>query len=149
MAYRGLINEMGLRRHLLDFSGTSIASAIATGADAAVYAAMVVTLVHTGAISVGVAAGAAAALGGLIHYGLCRFWVFRRFQASIPSSLMLYLTMSWLAAVGHGVLTQWLSEVVGVAAGWLISKSILWVVWTYPLSRFVVFYDGDSSANGH
>lgn len=134
---------MGLRRHLLDFSGTSLASIAATTVDALVYTLLLVTTVHHELLSVGLAAAIGAAVGGLIHYSMCRFWVFRRFHASIPSSLALYLAMSWFAAIGHGALTQWLSGFLGVVTGWLISKCVFWIFWTYPLSRFVVFYDDD------
>lgn len=131
---------MGLRRHLRDFSGTSLASFLATACDAALYALLVLSAVRAEVIGVGIAAGVGAVVGGIIHYGLCRFWVFRRFGASIPSSVLLYMAMSWIAAVGHGALTHWLSGSAGVVIGWLISKAILWLLWTYPLSRYVVFY---------
>ena len=134
---------MGLRRHLLDFSGLSLASVAATACDAAVYTVLLLTLVRTDILAVGPAAFLGALVGGFVHYGLCRFWVFRRFEASIASSLLLYLVMSWLAALGHGFLTHWLSIHVGVVVGWLISKCVLWVLWTYPLSRYVVFYQSD------
>ena len=136
---------MKRRRHLLDFSGTLFASAVATGVDALIYTTMILVWVNAGMLSVGLAASVGAVVGGLVHYGLCRFWVFRRFQAPIVSSFPLYLVMSWLAAAAHGVLTHWLSGLAGVALGWLISKAVLWICWTYPMSRFVVFYDQKSS----
>ncbi len=136
---------MKFGRHLRDASGTLVASAVATGSDAVVYAALVLSLVEVDALSVGLAASIGALVGGLIHYSLCRFWVFRRFEAPITSSFVLYLTMSWLAAAGHGLLTHWLSGFAGVALGWLISKCVLWIFWTYPLSRYVVFHEHQTS----
>ncbi len=137
---------MGLRRHLLDFSGTSAASVVATTTDAVIYTVLLVTVVRSDILAIGYAAAIGAAIGGLVHYGLCRFWVFRRFQASIPASLAAYLAMSWMAAIGHGALTHWLAGSTGVVMSWLISKCVFWIFWTYPLSRFVVFYDDDSPA---
>lgn len=131
---------MELRRHLADFSGTSVASIAATGCDAAIYTLLVLFFVRHGALNVGIAASIAAVVGGAVHYSLCRFWVFRRFQASLTRSLILYLAMSWMAAVGHGFLTNWITQFAGLAGGWLLSKGIFWVFWTYPLSRYVIFW---------
>jgi hypothetical protein len=142
------LNELGcrmtksdLKRHLLDFSGSSIASALATGADAAIYVVLLYTVVRFDLISLGLAAGLAAVVGGLIHYGLCRFWVFRRFDAPLWKSAIIYFAMSWLAAAGHGFFTGWLAGFAGAAVAWAVSKGLIWVAWTYPLSRYVVFYD--------
>lgn len=141
---------MNLKRHFLDFSGTSVASAVATMADAAIYALLVVTLVNIEMLPLGVAAALGALVGGAIHYSLCRFWVFRRFDAPIASSLVMYFAMSWLAAAGHGLLTQSLASFSGAGLAWVFSKTLFWLLWTYPLSRFVVFHDDHSppDANG-
>lgn len=136
---------MTVKRHLFDFSGTSIASVLATLCDAVIYAALLLTFVSAEAFTLGMAAAIGALAGGLIHYSLCRFWVFRRFEAPILESLALYFAMSWMAAAGHGLLTEWFAGFLGALGGWLLSKTILWVLWTYPLSRFVVF-DRASSA---
>ena len=136
---------MRLERHISDISGMVVASALATGCDAIVYAILILFVVSVDVFSVGVAATVGAVVGGAIHYSLCRFWVFRRFEAPLPSSLALYLAMSWLAAAGHGMLTQWLAGYSDVVIGWAVSKCIFWILWTYPLSRFVVFYERSSS----
>lgn len=131
------------KRHLLDFSGSSVASIVATVADAALYALLVHTLVNWDVTSLGVAAAVGAMLGGVIHYTMCRFWVFRRFEAPLLRSAVTYFAMSWMAAIGHGFLTDWLAGLFGAAIAWTISKGAFWVIWTYPMSRYVVFYDDD------
>lgn len=126
-------------RHLLDLTGSSVASFVATAADGIVYVALVHTLVAWQLLSLGVSAGLAAVVGGVIHYSMCRFWVFRRFDASLHWSAAIYFVMSGLAAVGHGVLTEWLASFIGAGFGWGVSKGAIWVLWTYPASRYVVF----------
>ncbi len=138
---------MRLQQHVSDISGMLVASVLATASDAMVYAILILFVVSADVFTVGVAATVGAVVGGAIHYSLCRFWVFRRFEAPLPSSLALYLAMSWLAAAGHGMLTQWLSGYSDVVIGWLVSKSVFWILWTYPLSRFVVFYERSSSVD--
>ena len=138
---------MRLQQHVSDISGMLVASVLATASDAMVYAILILFVVSADVFTVGVAATVGAVVGGAIHYSLCRFWVFRRFGAPLPSSLALYLAMSWLAAAGHGMLTQWLSGYSDVVIGWLVSKSVFWILWTYPLSRFVVFYERSSSVD--
>lgn len=123
----------------MDVSGSSVASFVATASDGLVYAVLVHTLVAWQLLSVGVSAGLAAMVGGLIHYSMCRFWVFRRFDASLRWSALTYFAMSGLAAVGHGLLVEWLAGFIGAGFGWGASKGVIWVLWTYPLSRYVVF----------
>ncbi len=130
------------KRHLLDFSGSSVASAAATATDAFIYASLVFTLVRWEFVSLGLAAGVGALLGGIVHYTICRFWVFRRFEAPLFRSAAIYFAMSWVAAAGHGFLTGWLAGLAGAALAWAVSKGVIWVAWTYPLSRYVVFSDG-------
>ncbi|MFW5968858.1 MAG: hypothetical protein ACOCV2_15135 [Persicimonas sp.] len=137
------MSQTTFKRHLLDLSGSSVASALATAGDALLYALLVKTLVAWGVTSLGVAAATGALLGGLIHYALCRFWVFRRFEAPLFRSAAFYFAMSWIAAIGHGFATGWLAGFFGAAIAWVVSKGFFWLIWTYPLSRYVVFYDDD------
>lgn len=127
------------RRHLLDISGSSVASFVATACDGIVYAVMIHTLVAREIASVGLAAGLAAIFGGIIHYSMCRFWVFKRFEASLGWSAATYFAMSGLAAIGHGLLTEWLAGLIGAGFGWGVSKGLIWALWTYPASRYIVF----------
>ena len=127
------------QQHLRDFWGASAASFLATAADGLLYLALLWTLVEAQFFGIGVAAAVGAVVGGFIHYGLSRFWVFRRFQAPLVQSAATYFAMSWLAALIHGVLTQWLAAGFDPKLAWFLSKGIVWVGWTYPMSRWVVF----------
>lgn len=127
------------RRHILDASGSTLASVVATAFDGLVYAALVHTLVAWQAMSIALSAGLAAVIGGVIHYSMSRFWVFRRFEAPLGWSIATYFAMSGLAAVGHGFVTAWLANYLGAGLGWGLSKGVIWAVWTYPASRFIVF----------
>ena len=127
------------RRRPRDFSGFSAASFVATLLDGLLYLALLETLVDQGVLGVGVAAACGAVFGGLVHYALSRFWVFRRFRASLWRSAATYFAMSWLAAAIHGVATDALARLVDPRLAWFLSKALLWIFWTYPLSRWVVF----------
>lgn len=128
-----------LRSHFRDLSGATIASLVATAFDGLVYALLVHTFVAWQTLSLGLAAGLAAVGGGVVHYSVSRFWVFRRFQARLGWSVVCYFVMSGLAALGHGYLTAWLAHSLGAGFGWGVSKAVIWLAWTYPASRFIVF----------
>mgnify|MGYP006304224973 CR=1 FL=1 len=126
-------------QHVRDFAGASLASFLATVADGLLYALLIWLFGAETPQQVGVAAAAGALLGGVIHYSLSRFWVFERFGAPVLRSAVTYFAMSWLAAAIHGVLTGWLSTRLGESWAWFGSKGVVWVLWTYPMSRYVVF----------
>jgi hypothetical protein len=126
-------------QHLQDFAGASLASFLATVADGLLYALLIWLIGGDTPTDVGIAAALGALLGGVIHYSLSRFWVFERFDAPLARSAVTYFAMSWLAAAIHGVLTGWLSTLVGESWAWFGSKAVVWVFWTYPMSRYVVF----------
>lgn len=131
------------KRHLLDLGGASLASVAATLIDALVYSILLWTLVRNGVFAVGVAAAIAALFGGAVHFVLNRFWVFGRFDAPLKQSAATYFVVSWLGALAHGTFTTILvgamGTVAGASVGWVISKGVIWLFWTYPLSRYVVF----------
>lgn len=126
-------------QHLKDFAGASAASFLATVADGLLYALLIWLIGGDTPTEVGVAAAVGALLGGVIHYSLSRFWVFDRFEAPVIRSAITYFAMSWLAAAIHGVLTGWLSTLIGESWAWFGSKAVVWIFWTYPMSRYVVF----------
>ena len=127
------------KRHVRDLSGASVASAAATATDGVVYVFLSWTLVASGSLTVELAAGLGAVVGGVIHYALSRFWVFQRFGAPLKQSATAYFAMSWLAAAFHGVLTGQLVEILGPSLGWFASKGVIWLAWTFPVSRWIVF----------
>ena len=130
---------MTWRRHLLDFSGAAGASFAATATDGVVYVALLSTLVERDVLGIGVAAGCGALVGGAIHYVLNRFWVFRRFHAPVAQSALTYFPMSWLAALFHGLATEAFTLWFDPKLAWFCSKGVIWIAWTYPMSRYVVF----------
>lgn len=125
-------------QHARDFAGTSVASFLATAADGVVFA-LLITLAGSQTHLAGLLAAAAAVVGGIIHYSLCRFWIFERFDASFKRSIPLYVLMSASAAVAHGLATQFLVLAFTPAIAWFVSKAIVYVLWTYPASRYIVF----------
>lgn len=131
------------KRHLIDISGASAASLLATAADGAIYIVLLRTLVAAESISVGLAAGLAALVGGVVHFALNRYWVFARFDTSFKQSALSYFAVSWLAALFHGLLTAfWVSvlgQSMGQSGGWAFSKLLIWLLWIYPMTRYVVF----------
>ncbi len=129
------------KQHVRDFAGSSVASFLATAADGVVFA-LLMTLASSQLQLAGIFAAAAAVVGGIIHYSLCRFWVFERFDASFTRSIPLYVLMSASAAVAHGIATQLLVLALAPAIAWFVSKAIVYVLWTYPASRYIVFAEG-------
>ncbi len=127
------------KQHLADLSGSSVASAAATAVDGIIYSILLWTAVAHDLISVGMAAGLGALFGGGVHFVLSRFWVYQRFDAPLKRSTPTYFAMSWIAAAIHGVLTGFLVHYLGKSGGWAISKGVVWLFWTYPMCRYVVF----------
>ncbi len=123
-----------MKRFWVDFAGVAGASFIATAADG---------LVFWGLSSVdlrpGIAAVLAAIVGGIIHYSLCRWGVFKRFNAGVLQSAGRYIVMSGIAALLQGGIVDFLVEDLGHATAWGLGKGLIYVAWTFPLSRWVVF----------
>ncbi|MBA2661236.1 MAG: GtrA family protein [Bradymonadaceae bacterium] len=127
------------KRHLLDLSTTAVASFLATAVDGILFAHLLSWTPPWGVYHVGAVAALAAMVGGLTHFLLCRFWVFQRYDKPLMSALAAYGLMSGGAALAHGLTTHAMALYAGVSAAWLFSKVAIFVIWTYPVSRFVVF----------
>src|SRR5690606_32250516 len=95
--------------------------------------------------SIGLVAALAAMFGGITHFMLCRYWVFQRHDKSLKESILAYLLMSLGAALAHGVTTHLLAIYGGATLAWFCSKAVIFMFWTYPVSRFVVFGESSSS----
>lgn len=122
------------RSHLADFSGVAVASAVATAGDGLLF-----WVLSWAGVTAGLAAFFGALLGGVIHYSSCRLVVFRRFELPVAYSAPRYVAMSGSAALIHAGLVMVLSSVVTAGMAWFVSKALVYVGWTYPLSRYVVF----------
>ena len=128
-----------VRQAIEDFSKTAVASALATAVDGAVFLVLIRVSLEWGRWSTGYFAATGAVVGGLTHYLLCRFWVFTRFDPRTSTSLPLYFFMSGSAALLHGAMTQVSASIIDPRIGWMISKLCIYMIWIYPMSRFVVF----------
>lgn len=92
---------MHIKQHAQDLSKTVLASVIATMCDGALYSALVM-ITPKSALHLGVIAGLGAALGGVIHFTLCRLWVYERFERNLWRSVLAYVPMSRFVVFGHG-----------------------------------------------
>ena len=125
---------MSVKTHVLDFSGVAVASIVATALDGLVFAALLaVGWTH------GWAALVAAVFGGIVHYSACRLIVFRRFATPVAQSLPRYVAMSGSAALTHAGVVSMLGTLLAAGVAWGVSKALVYVAWTYPLSRYFVF----------
>lgn len=142
--------KTSLLQHFRDFGGAAGASAVATAADGLLFAALIALGPLFGEYSVGISATFGAALGAVINYSLCRFLVFRRFDAPIVQSASLYIFMSVVAGVAQGIGTEVIASFYSAGIAWFATKAIIYVFFTYPFARYVVFrgrrHDDDSSA---
>ncbi len=128
---------MSLKSHLADFSGVAAASILATALDGLVFAGLMSWAPSAG--YPGVSAAVAAFFGGIFHYTSCQFLVFRRFEAAMTHSAPRYVAMSGSAAVIHGAIVGIGASFGPLTAVWLVSKILVYALWTYPLSRYFVF----------
>lgn len=140
---------MPLKQHAQDLSKTALASVVATACDGALYSGLVM-VTSKDAVLLGVYAGLGAALGGVIHFTLCRVWVYERFERDLWRSALAYVPMSGSAALAQGALVGALHRLgLSAALCWLVGKVLIYVLWTYPMSRFVVFGHGaDATGEG-
>ena len=140
-------------QHVRDFGGAATASAVATALDGLLFALLIAVGPLFGTYSVGISATLGAALGAVINYSLCRFVVFKRFNAPIAQSASLYIFMSVVAGIAQGVGTEMLARIAPAGIAWFASKAVIYVLFTYPFARFVVFRSrgdsDDSSAVEH
>ena len=124
--------------HLKDISGMSIASGLATLMDLFVFTTMV-RLVES---HLALAAALAAFVGACIHFSLCKFWVFGRFNRSFKKSAWRYVFVSGSALIAHTAITTSLATLISAELAWAASKAVVFLCWIYPLSRFFVFGTG-------
>ena len=139
-----------IAQQIRDLGGAAAASVAATALDGICFALLQWQGTFDGlpVHTTGVHAFMAAIIGGIAHYAMCRFWVFERFENSTAKSLALYAAMSLSAALLHSGFTASLAYVLPSQVSWIFSKIGLYLLWTYPLSRYVVFGD-TTHTQGH
>lgn len=131
--------RLQLKQHAGDMSKTALASVAATACDGALFWALMAWTPPEARLP-GLFAGLAAALGGVVHFSLCRGWVYERFERALWRSALAYVPMSGGAALAQAAAVGALHR-AGLAAGlcWALAKVLIYLLWTYPMSRFVVF----------
>jgi putative flippase GtrA len=125
--------------HMRDLSGTALASLVATGLDALIFSIAAALSGASSDLATAACVAAGALAGGVAHFTICRLWVFQRFDAPLSQSAPRYALMSASAGLLHTGLTTLLANMFALQLAWGISKLLVYLGWTYPLSRYVVF----------
>lgn len=121
--------------HIRYLGGFGIASIVATLADLMLFSA----LVRNTGIPLPFAAALGALLGAIIHFTLCRHWVFNKYKRNLVQSASRYIVVSGLAMVVHSTATTLAALIIDPELAWLISKISVFTLLTYPASRYLVF----------
>ncbi|KAL0226892.1 hypothetical protein P9112_014216 [Eukaryota sp. TZLM1-RC] len=119
---------------LFDLGRSTLSSIAATFFDALVFA---VSNHITGSVSTSAMLG--AILGGSLHYVCCSKYIYNRFPVSRLYSVLFYFFLCWSGATMHMFLTVYLCKYVAAHIAWPLSRACIFVFFTFPLSRFVVF----------
>ncbi|MGL5193425.1 MAG: GtrA family protein [Chroococcales cyanobacterium] len=132
-----------LIEHIRDISKMSVASWLATSLDFVVF-----TLFNRGIeLQISIAAALGSLAGALIHFTICRLWVFRHSkQHGLAQSLGRYIIVSGGALILHSIATTLLAKSVipQEELAWLISKNTVFLFWVYPGTKYIVFGQGHS-----
>ncbi|WP_199249894.1 GtrA family protein [[Phormidium] sp. ETS-05] len=97
------------------------------------------TLVHIPEFSTSRAAAFGAMSGGILHFTLCKIWVFDRSHQNIADAALSYFIISGSALFLHSFCTTMLSNLMPDEMAWLLSKGVVFTCWMYPASRYIVF----------
>jgi len=119
---------------------SSLASALGTGAEAAVYYLVLVLGSHAPGLY-RPASALGAVCGGVTNFLVNRYWAFRRTEKPITRQALLYALASlltYLATLGSLALLVEIAH-LSQALAYPPSKLIAWLAVSYPMARFVVF----------
>lgn len=132
-----------LIEHIRDISKMSVASWLATALDFVVF-----TLFNRGVnIQISTAAALGSLAGALLHFTICRLWVFRHSKKhGVAESLGRYIIVSGGALILHSIGTTLLANFIihQEELAWLISKNTVFLFWVYPGTKYMVFGPGQS-----
>ncbi len=119
-------------------SQSAIASFIATAVDGIVFSLLLqIQIFHT---SISVMAFFGAFAGGITHFFLAKYWVFRIHHQRLSKEIILYATVSFGCFVLQSLGVGWFHNIgISASASWLITKAFVFLVWSYPLQRLLVF----------
>lgn len=120
-----------------------VASWLATSLDFVVF-----TLFNRGVdLQISTAAALGSLAGALLHFTICRLWVFRHSkQHGLAESLGRYIVVSGGALILHSIATTLLANSIIPLEelAWLISKNTVFLFWVYPGTKYMVFGPGES-----
>ncbi len=132
-----------LIEHIRDISKMSVASWLATALDFVVF-----TLLNRGVeMQISTAAALGSLAGALLHFIICRFWVFRQSKKhSLAESVGRYIIVSGGALILHSLATTLLAQSIipQEELAWLISKNTVFLFWVYPGTKYMVFGQTES-----
>jgi putative flippase GtrA len=141
---------MAKRTHKRLIVQTAVTSVITAGAEYLVYIAMFALLAELD-VSTGQRAAISSVMGSivgiLVNFLLNRFWVFHDAGGRIFPQFLRYLVVTGIG-IGAGVLLlSVLIDFVGIdhRIAWCVSNIFVFLVWTYPTNRYLVFPAGAES----
>jgi putative flippase GtrA len=85
------------------------------------------------------AAGLGAFIGAIVHFTLCRHWVFGKNGRGVMDSGARYIIVSGTALVAHAAVTTIMARRIDPEMAWSVSKVAVFTLLTYPASRYFVF----------
>ncbi|KAL0235232.1 hypothetical protein GEMRC1_001814 [Eukaryota sp. GEM-RC1] len=127
-------NKAHLRCILSDLGRTTASSVAATALDALIFSIM---HYFTGSIPPSALLG--SLLGGAFQYMCCSKYVYNRFSVSRLYSVFFFFFLCWSGATIHMFLTVFLAQYIETYIAWPISRITIFLLYTFPLSRFIVF----------
>ncbi|KAL0207456.1 hypothetical protein P9112_012084 [Eukaryota sp. TZLM1-RC] len=123
------------RRFFLELSKGTVASLIASVVDYLVY-----LLIYFVFDAVRWAAIIGFICGALVHFCLCFRFVFQEdTETTVISKLLLYTSVSFSTLVIHSNLVVFYVALVGPFVAWPLCRSFLFLTFTFPLYKYVVF----------
>ncbi|KAL0222285.1 hypothetical protein RCL1_002139 [Eukaryota sp. TZLM3-RCL] len=125
-----------MKQTATELGKSTLASVVATFVDMLIY----LTVLHfTSHIAISAAVGAVT--GGIIHYLLCKSVIFNATSCHVSTtySLILYFATSWVGAGIHALATTIFSSYLGEIVGFWASKLIIFLSFSFPVSKFIVF----------
>lgn len=126
-----------LIEHIRDISKMSVASWMATALDFVVF-----TLLHRFLqVQISTSAALGSFAGAIVHFTICRIWVFGTLKHSIGEAIWRYVIVIGAALVLHSTTTTLLATyVIPVEElAWLVSKNAVFLCWVYPGTKYIVF----------
>ncbi len=123
----------------------ALTSFVATATDGAVFALIIAALGNAPPL-VTLAALIGAICGGVMHFSLCRRYVFPDGGGPVALAIGRYAATSGITGGLH-TLAVTLLAALSVAPGvaWFASKALVYVAWSYPAARYFVFAPGEKS----